>query len=146
MLSFSRMKHRISPADREFLEAFEACQVAPQAFDHAAHVRLAYIYLCGHEVDGAVQRMKGALLAFLAHVGVGPAKYHETMTRAWVMAVAHFMERTAECDGAGAFMAANPELLDSRIMLTHYSAGVLFSAEARQGFVEPDIQAIPPMG
>jgi hypothetical protein len=29
-------------------------------------------------------------------------------------------------------------------MLTHYSADVLFSPEARQAFVEPDIQAIPP--
>jgi hypothetical protein len=143
MLSFSGMKHRISPEDRAFLEAFEACRVAPQAFDHAAHVRLAYVYLCEHSVDGAVQRMKAALLAFLAHAGVDPAKYHETITRAWVMAVAHFMERSEACDGAGAFMAANPELLDSRIMLTHYSAEVLFSPEARQRFVEPDIQAIP---
>lgn len=28
-------------------------------------------------------------------------------------------------------------------MLTHYSADVLFSPEARAGFVEPDVQAIP---
>ena len=36
------------------------------------------------------------------------------------------------------------ELLDSRIMLTHYSAAVLFSPDARQSFVAPDIQSIPP--
>ena len=139
------MKHAISRQDREFAEAFEACAVAPEDFDHAAHVRLAYIYLCGHPVDIAVQRMKSALLAFLAHLGLGATKYHETITRAWVMAVAHFMERCdAPCDSAAAFMAANAPLLDSRIMLTHYSAEVLFSPEARQVFVEPDIQAIPP--
>lgn len=40
----------------------------------------------------------------------------------------------------------NPELLDSRIMLTHYSAEVLFSDEARARFVDPDIQPIPPGG
>ena len=137
------MKHRASPDDRVFLQRFEACQVAPEAFDHPSHVRLAYIYLCEHDVDASVARMKAALLAFLAHLGVGPGKYHETITRAWVMAVAHFMARGASSDSASAFMAANPALLDSRIMLTHYSAEVLFSADARQAYVEPDIQAIP---
>jgi hypothetical protein len=40
--------------DREFLRAFEACEVAPKDFDHAAHVRLAYIYLCERSVDASV--------------------------------------------------------------------------------------------
>jgi hypothetical protein len=138
------MDHAISREDREFARAFEARAVAPERFDHAAHVRLAYIYLCESPVEAAAERMKSALLGFLAHLGLGATKYHETITRAWVMAVAHFMARSeAPGDSAAAFMQANPELLDSRIMLTHYSAEVLFSPEARQVFVEPDIQAIP---
>jgi hypothetical protein len=44
---------------------------------------------------------------------------------------------------ASDFITRNPELLDSRIMLTHYSASVLFSAEAREAFVEPDLDPIP---
>lgn len=47
---------------------------------------------------------------------------------------------------AAAFVAANPRLLDSRIMLEHYSAEVLFSPEARQSFVQPDVRAIPERG
>lgn len=137
------MKHQPSADDRLFLRAFEACQVAPADFDHAAHVRLAYVYLCEQSVDTAVERMKKALLVFLAHLGASPGKYHETITRAWVMAVAHFMANSVPCDSASAFMAANPQLLDSRIMLTHYSAEVLFSPEARQSFVKPDLQSIP---
>ena len=58
-------------------------------------------------------------------------KYHETITRAWIMAVHHFMTLSPSHESAASFMAANPELLDSRIMLTHYSAAVLFSPEAR---------------
>jgi hypothetical protein len=135
---------RASPADLEFRRAFEACDVAPQVFDHAAHVRLAYINLCDESVDGATERMKTALLAFLAHIGVDAGKYHETITRAWIMAVQHFITRSPNHDSAASFMAAHPELLDSRIMLTHYSAAVLFSPEARQSFVAPDIQSIPP--
>jgi ketosteroid isomerase-like protein len=108
-------------------------------------VRLAYVYLCGHPIDAAVERMKASLLAFLAHLGVDPGKYHETITRAWIMAVDHFMQRSGgSYDSAASFMQANPVLLDSKIMLTHYSAEVLFSPEARRSFVQPDIQPIPP--
>jgi hypothetical protein len=34
--------HTISDADRTFRTAFEACTVAPAAFNHEAQVRLAY--------------------------------------------------------------------------------------------------------
>jgi hypothetical protein len=135
--------HQISADDRAFVAAFERCEIAPEAFDHASHVRLAYAYLCDHPTEAAAERMKTSLLAFLAHVGVGAAKYHETITRAWIMAVAHFMAQSAPCASAEAFIAANPRLLDSKIMLTHYSAALLFSTEARQNFVDPDIQSIP---
>jgi hypothetical protein len=137
------MNHQTSADDQVFRRAFEACEIAPEHFDHAAHVRLAYIYLCEHPVDVAAERMKKALLAFLAHLGIGEAKYHETITRAWIMAVSHFMAKSANCASASAFISANPPLLDSKIMLTHYSAEVLFSPEARRSFREPDIQSIP---
>jgi hypothetical protein len=41
------------------------------------------------------------------------------------------------------FIAKNQEVLDSKIMLTHYSASVLFSSDARASFVEPDLDPIP---
>lgn len=135
--------HSASVEDQAFALAFEACEVAPEAFDHAAHLRLAYVYLCEARVDAAFERMKSALLAFLAHVGVDAGKYHETITRAWIMAVAHFMNESVPCESAAAFMAMHPRLLDSRIMLKHYSAEVLFSPAARRRFIEPDVLAIP---
>lgn len=138
--------HGISPEDRQFARAFEACALSAEAFDHPAHVRLAYVYLCAHGVDAAVDRMREALLRFLAHLGVDAVKYHETMTRAWILAVAHFMATSAPCASAAAFMEANPRLLDTKIMLTHYSAEVLFSPAARQSFVQPDVQSIPEHG
>jgi hypothetical protein len=137
------MKHRTSQEDQAFRRAFESFQLPPEKFDHPAHVRLAYCYLCEHPVDIAAVKMKASLLAFLAHLGIGQAKYHETMTRAWIMAVKHFMSESTECASATDFMKANPRLLDSKIMLTHYSAELLFSTEARQSFVAPDIQSIP---
>lgn len=41
-----------------------------------------------------------------------------------------------------AFTAANPMLLDAKVMLTHYSTNLLVSPEARARFVEPDVQRI----
>ena len=132
--------------DRRFRDAFEACEFPAAQFDHRAHVRLAYTYLAEGGDQAALMRMRAALLAFLRHNGVPMAKYHETMTRAWILAVRHFMEASGPSASSGAFIAANPRLLDTKIMLTHYSAGLLFSEKAREGFVEPDIGDIPRHG
>ena len=138
------MNHRASADDDRFRKAFEAQLIEPAAFDHAAHVRLAYVYLCEHSVEGAVERMRRSLRAFLTHLGADLSKYHETITRAWIMAVDHFMDQSVACASYADLVRINPQLLDSKIMLTHYSADVLFSAEARQRFVEPNVQSIPP--
>jgi hypothetical protein len=59
------------------------------------------------------------------------------------MAIAHFMDESAPCDSAAAFMAGSPRLLDREIMLKHYSAEVLFSPAARTTFITPDVRPIP---
>lgn len=137
------MNHALSPADRRFRAEFEACRLAPEQFDHRAHVRLAYTYLAAHDAETARVLMRTALRAFLQHHGVDPSKYHETMTQAWILAVQHFMAVSPTCESADAFIDANPALLDKNIMSTHYSADLLFSDEARARFVEPDVEEIP---
>jgi len=134
--------HAASDEDRAFRSAFESCTIAPALFNHEAHVRLAYVYLTEGNADSAVGKMRDALLNFLQHNGVPQSKFHETLTRAWVLAVQHFMNRSTSTSAAD-FIAKNQQLLDSKIMLTHYSASVLFSADARASFVEPDLDPIP---
>ena len=135
------LSHEPSAEDRNFRLAFEACTVAPSQFNHEAHVRLAYVYLTESDTNAAVQKMRDALLKFLEHNSIPRSKFHETLTRAWVLAVRHFMNRSTSTSAAE-FIAKNPELLDSKIMLTHYSASVLFSPDARASFVEPDLDPI----
>jgi hypothetical protein len=136
------LNHELSIADREFRAAFEAGAYAPADFSHRAHVRLAYVYLADSDVNLALDRMRAALVCFLSHHGIPATKYHETLTRAWVLAVHHFMQR-GSATSADDFIDRNPMLLDSKIMLTHYSAGLLFSDAARAEFVEPDLDPIP---
>lgn len=137
------MVHQLSVDDQRFIAALEAGHLTPAQFDHRAHVRAAYVYLIDRGVEAAAERMRQTLLAFLELNGAPASKYHATITRAWILAVRHFMERSASCASADEFMEANPVLLDSRIMLTHYSAELLFSADARADFIEPDHSPIP---
>lgn len=137
------IKHELSSDDQRFLAEFEACRYAPEAFDHRAHVRLAYIYLAANDTETASVLMRNALLAFLRHHNIAVSKYHETITGAWILAVRHFMETSGAASSADNFIAANPILLDSKIMLTHYSADLLFSDVARAGFVDPNLDPIP---
>ena len=139
------LSHGLSDSDRAFREAFEACDVEPADFSHESHVRIAYAYLAELDVEPAIQRMREALLTFLAHNGIPRSKFHETLTRAWVLAVRHFMNK-GPSSSADDFIAQHPELLDSKIMLTHYSASVLFSEDARAAFVEPDLDPLPQPG
>ena len=39
------MSHSLSSDDRQFCADFAACRIDPNAFDHRAHIQLAYIYL-----------------------------------------------------------------------------------------------------
>ena len=91
----------------------------------------------------ACDSIREALLAFLRHHRIDPAKYHETLTRAWVLAVRHFLEKTPGAGCADAFIDAHPQMLDAGIMLTHFDAKTLFSDTARESFVEPDLDPIP---
>ena len=137
------MVHHLSASDRAFHQDVELGRMTPAEFDHRAHVRLAYVLLAELETEAAVTAMRTALLRFLAQHGIDPAKYHETMTRAWILAVRHFMDRGGGTSSADEFIEQNPRLLDAKIMMTHYSAGLLFSPEARARFVAPDLQEIP---
>jgi len=137
------LNHSLSKNDREFRAAFEAGAFAPADFSHRAHVRLAYVYLAESDVDLALERLRAALLMFLSHHGIPASKYHATLTRAWLLGVSHFMHRSPQASSADDFIERNPLLLDSKIMLTHYSADLLFSDQARLEFVEPNLDPIP---
>jgi hypothetical protein len=130
--------------DAQFLARFEACDLTAQDFRHREHVRLAYICLKRQPFALALGTMKLGLHRLLAHLGAPASKYHETLTQAWLLAVQHFMHRTGPTTNFEEFLqAGGGQLLDKDIMGSHYSPGRLFSDEARERFVEPDLDPIP---
>jgi hypothetical protein len=54
--------------------------------------------------------------------------------------------RSADALSADEFIDKNPEMLDKKIMMAHYSAEILFSKEARATFVQSNLDPIPRHG
>ena len=137
------MTFRATQDDLQFKDQVESCEFPLADFNHRAHLRLAYVYLTENDTDRSTELVRTTLRSFLLHNRVDPSKYHETLTRAWILAVHHFMNRAEHANSADEFIDANPQMLDARIMMTHYSAELLFSDEARAAFVQPDLDPIP---
>ena len=139
------MTQEITKEDIAFKKDVESCNFPVPDFDHRAHLRLAYVYLVEtNSTSESVNLVRQALTGLLKHAGVDPsAKYHETLTEAWLLAVHHFMCQTSNATSADDFIDQNSKLLDSKIMLFHYSDDVLFSEAAKTAFIEPNLEPIP---
>lgn len=87
--------------------------------------------------------MRRGLHRFLVHAGAPPSKYHETITRAWLLAVEHFTRAAGPTGSFEQFAASARPLFAPGAMETHYSPALLWSDKARQHFVDPDLQPIP---
>ena len=132
--------------DADLLQAFESCRLTSTDFRHREHLRVAYLYLARYPFEQAWAHFEKGVRRLLAHLGAPASHYHATLTRAWLLAVQHFLRREGAKETSEEFLAAPCaafRLLNQQIMLTHYSAERLFSAPARVGFLEPDLDPIP---
>ena len=129
--------------DQQFLAAVELGEFQLAEFSHRAHLRLAYLYLLDTGTTAAWNKMRSTLRNYLRINNVDPDKYHETITAVWIKAVRHFLQLTPCCSSADDFINQQPQLLDANIKLSHYSAERLFSEQARERFLAPDLCELP---
>ena len=124
--------------DRELLSAFEACTFPPGEFHHREHVRLGWLYLKEKPLVEALSAFATGLRRFATHGGAA-AKYHETVTFAFLFLIHERMQRE-EFETFDAFAAANPDLFTWKpsILDRYYRAATLDSELARRTFVMPD--------
>jgi len=128
--------------DAEFARAFEQGQVPNADFHHAAHLRLAWVYLReSGSVEQAANRMAAALRRFATAAGK-PDKYHHTMTMFWVEALARAAGAAMPGATADEVLRAHPYLLDKELPLAFYSPDRLFSSAARLSCVAPDREPV----
>lgn len=133
------LRDRVTPEERRLLRDFRAGRPPEGGLPHAQHVRLARLYLLEEPPDVAVPRYCRDLRRFAAALGA-PEKYHETITRAFLLLVAERMARTGPGDRFEEFAARHPDLLAWRpsVLERYYRPETLASAFARRHFVLPD--------
>jgi hypothetical protein len=130
-------------ADREFARAFERGEIAPAAFHHRDHLRLAWAYLAECDsTEAAGARIAAAIRRFAAAAGV-PEKYHETLTLFWVRVLAQARTRTGVAAGIDEALRLEPRLLEKDLPRAYYSRVRLESDEARRCWREPDLEPLP---
>ncbi|MGA8203024.1 MAG: hypothetical protein WB812_00810 [Woeseiaceae bacterium] len=120
------------------IEKFEAGNVDVDAFDHEAHVYIAWLYLKTFPRAQAAARFCAALRRLTERVGV-PARYHETISRFFLELIARRRDTAAARDWP-AFRRENDDLCSgaAELLQRHYSPELLSSERARTSFVMPD--------
>lgn len=109
-------------------------------FGHREHIHLTWLAVRRYGVAAAIDVVSDGIQRTARYAG-RPQKYHATMSRAWVALVAHHTDERD--DSFDEFLSGCPDLLDKRLLGRHYRSAVLASAEARSGWVEPDLLPLP---
>ena len=132
--------------DVSLLRQFEDTSLPMEQWGHREHVKTAYLYLLNHSFDDAVAKMRTGLLAYNEAQNVPDELtrgYHETLTQAWMRLVHVTLKLYGRCDTADVFVDANSQLLSMRALLLFYSRDRILSAEAKRGFIPPDLAPLP---
>jgi hypothetical protein len=116
--------------------------LARGSFGHREHLELAWRYLRGGDLPRARRQMSAAI-RHVAQSHGQPDRYHHTITLAWLHLVAVHARRS-RASTFDEFIAANTGLLTRDLLDHHFSRATL--AGARQGWVEPDLRELPPVG
>jgi hypothetical protein len=128
-------------SDAEFLRAVETVTYPGDKFGHRGHLRLGWLCLRAHGFEAGLARIRSMIQHFATGLGARD-KYHETMTRAWALAMQAAIDETPELDTFEAFFAAHPELRNPGLLDRHYRKETLASPEAKHGWVPPDLEPL----
>jgi hypothetical protein len=128
-------------SDDEFVSQVEACVYPIERFKHLDHVRLAWIYLQRHHYPEAESRMRAAIVRLACHHGAH-RKYHVTITIAWMRLLGVAALQTPY-PNFQQFAAAHPWLANKDALSAYYSDRLLSGENARQAWVDPDIEPLP---
>lgn len=132
----------------DLVAAFERGEVPEGGFSHQAHLALALAYLDRYGQEEALRRIRSALLAFLERAfgdaTAARVKYRETVTGFWVRLLASELSRTdPQLPLAERVNPLLERYRDASTIRRYYSAARLDSEEARQRYLEPDLQPLP---
>jgi len=127
------------------VDAFERRTLPKSDWTHSAHLTVGLYYCLRLSFGEALNAMRSGIRAINDVHGVpntNTSGYHETMTVFWMIVIKQFAE-TSKRFSFGEL--ANQLLVicdDPRLPLEYYSRELLFSEEAREHHVQPDIEKL----
>ncbi|MDW7691537.1 hypothetical protein R9C00_17680 [Flammeovirgaceae bacterium SG7u.111] len=134
------MEEHFELSDREFEERLANCTIDPILFSHEAHLRLAWIHIRNYGIEKAIENICGQIQKFACFHG-SKDKYNATVTVAAVRAVYHFMLKS-HANTFQELVLEFPRLKNKfkDLLECHYSINIFLSEEAKNEYVEPDLQ------
>ncbi|AEM72062.1 hypothetical protein Murru_3041 [Allomuricauda ruestringensis DSM 13258] len=125
--------------NNKFVHAFENGSFPPSQFNHAAHIKLAWIYLNQFDEETAISKTCKAIQNFDKLHGDG-TKFHTTLTVAAVKVVHHFKQKS-NATNFEEFITEFPRLITSfkELLFQHYGKDVIADPKAKTTYLEPDL-------
>ena len=132
-----------SAALDQLVRRFDACELRRPEWTHEAHLSVGLWHVSRYAADAALARLRIGIRRLNESNGVvnsATSGYHETITCAYVQLLARFAARYADLPvGERLAQLLAGGLADRDALLKFYSRGRLESADARLGWVEPDL-------
>jgi hypothetical protein len=123
----------------DLVRRFESCELDPTNFRHYQHLTVALWYVRQFPYETASEKMRTGIQTLAA--AHGKNAYHETITLFWLKMVSDFVaarEAGALSDLANRLVEA---LDDKDLIKKYYSEELIASAEAKSGWIEPDLKS-----
>lgn len=129
------MTKQLTLAERDFVAAFEANQIDPAAFDHLAHIHLAWCYLQRDGLHCAIGKLTHGLRTWAT--GLGKAEvYNESVT--WFFALMIYQRILAQPESSfDQFVASNADLFAKDFLQNYYNSESLQDPRVKQHFILP---------
>ncbi len=123
--------------DAELLRRFESRRLRAADFDHANHVRVAWLYLQQNPLPEAMILFRDHLKAFATSLGKSEL-YNETITFIFILLI---HDRAREGESWSSFAEQNQDLLDWKngTVKALYPEEILASPEAKMRFILPGV-------
>ena len=126
---------------RQFLQAFRCAKFEVGQFAHKDHVFAAWLMLRELPLDQAAIEFADCIMCIAVKFAV-PEKFHATITHALMVIIASRIDPGESWEH---FWSSNCDIADDAMSLlnVYYSRSLLYSNEARQKFVPPDLNPLP---
>lgn len=135
------MKYETEEEIAAVVKAFEKATITRGEWRHAEHLVVANHYLAENDFDAAHEKMRAGIFNLLRAFAIDltvEMPYHETLTVFWLKTIYNYRKSKLKCSN----LEICNEIVarfDKDYPLKFYSREFLFSAKAREKFVEGDI-------